>query len=174
MKSHWILLPIVFAQTFAVAQATWRPANRTVVVDEHGILRWQDNGEEVALFGVNYYAPFSIDYHQLKALGFQIEKVVDIDLLHLARMGLKLIRLHVWDREISDREGNLIDNEHLRLLDYLIAKAKERGIYTLLTPIAWWWTPNPSAGFSNFFTMQQMTTDLEARKAQRNYLAQFV
>ncbi|MCC6038124.1 MAG: glycoside hydrolase family 5 protein [Armatimonadetes bacterium] len=174
MKSHWILLPIVFAQTFAAAQATWRPANRTVVVDEHGILRWQDNGEEVALFGVNYYAPFSIDYNQLKALGFQIEKVIDIDLLHLARMGLNLIRLHVWDREISDREGNLIDNEHLRLLDYLIAKAKERGIYTLLTPIAWWGTPNPSAGFSNFFTMQQMTTDLEARKAQRNYLAQFV
>jgi len=174
VKSHWLLLPIIFAQTFAAAQACWRPANRTVVVDKHGILRWQDTGEEVSLFGVNYYAPFSIDYHQLKALGFQIERVIDIDLLHLARMGLNLIRLHVWDREISDREGNLIDNEHLRLLDYLIAKAKERGIYTLLTPIAWWRTPNPSAGFSNFFTMQQMTTDLEARKAQQNYLAQFV
>jgi len=174
VESYWLLLPLVFAQTFAAAQISWRPANRTVVVDEQGILRWQDNGEEVALFGVNYYAPFSIDYHQLKALGLQIERVIDIDLLHLARMGLNLIRLHVWDREISDREGNLIDNEHLRLLDYLIAKAKERGIYTLLTPIAWWGTPNPSTGFSNFFTMQQMTTDLVARKAQRNYLAQFV
>mgnify|MGYP001627214051 FL=1 len=149
-------------------------AGRAVLFDEYGILRWQDSGEEVALFGVNYYAPFSLDYHQLKALNISIEETIDRDLLHFARMGLNLIRLHVWDREISDREGNLVDNEHLRLLDYLIAKAKERGIYTLLTPIAWWTTPNPSNGFSNFFTMHQLTTDPIARKAQQNYLAQFV
>jgi len=160
--------------SFSSSQVNWQPANRTALVDENGILRWQDSGEEVALFGVNYYAPFSIDYYQLKSLGISIEETIDRDLLHLARMGLDLIRLHVWDREISDREGNLIDNEHLRLLDYLIAKAKERGIYTLLTPIAWWPTPNPSNGFSNFFTMHQMTTDLTAIRAQQNYLAQFV
>ena len=162
--------------------ATFLPLNefvrhttaQTVWVDEEGILRWQGSGDEIALFGVNYYAPFSIDHHQLKALGIPVEETIDRDLLHLARMGLNLIRLHVFDREISDPEGNLVDNEHLRLLDYLIAKAKERRIYTLLTPIAWWSTPNPSKGFSNFFTMQQLTTDPVAWKVQQNYLAQFV
>ncbi len=175
MKFNSVSLLFALAITsFSSSQVNWQPANRTALADENGILRWQDSGEEVALFGVNYYAPFSIDYYQLKSLGISIEETIDRDLLHLARMGLNLIRLHVWDREISDREGNLIDNEHLRLLDYLIAKAKERGIYTLLTPIAWWPTPNPSNGFSNFFTMHQMTTDLTAIRAQQNYLAQFV
>ncbi|MCS7263404.1 MAG: glycoside hydrolase family 5 protein [Armatimonadetes bacterium] len=168
------LCSVLTVTSSSPAKSGLRLANRTVLVDEKGVLRWRDSGEEVALFGVNYYAPFYIDYYQLKALGVPIEETIDRDLLHIARMGLDLIRLHVWDREISDRDGNLIDNEHLRLLDYLIAKAKERGIYTLLTPIAWWPTPNPSNGFSNFFTMQQLTTDLVARRAQQNYLAQFV
>ena len=40
---------------------------------------------------------------------------------HLARLGLDAYRIHVWDREVSDREGNLVENEHLDLLDYLTA-----------------------------------------------------
>ncbi|MBM4082508.1 MAG: glycoside hydrolase family 5 protein, partial [Planctomycetes bacterium] len=160
--------------TSALAQGTGRPADRAVRMDEQGVLRWQDTGEEVALFGVNYYPPFSINYADLKRLGVKHETVIDQDVAHFARMGLDAIRLHVWDREISDRDGNLVENEHLRLLDHLIARCKERGIYTMLTPIAWWGTQNPSQGFSNHFTMHQMTTDLAARKPQQTYLAQFV
>ena len=90
--------------------------------------------EEVALFGVNYYTPFWHNYPDLQAVGAAHKQVIDQDVLHFARMGLDALRLHVFDRELSDQDGNLLANEHLDLLDYLIARAKERGIYTVLTP----------------------------------------
>ena len=143
-------------------------------MDREGVLRWQDDGAEVALFGVNYYTPFHWNYRDVAALGLSHEQVIDRDIAHLARLGLDVIRLHVFDREISDPDGNLVENEHLRLLDYLISRAKERGIYTVLTPIAWWQVPGESSGFSNRFTMHQMTTDPAAAAPQSRYLAQFV
>lgn len=156
------------------ASAFGASADRLIKMDDHGVLRWQDDGGEVALFGVNYYTPCQWNYRDIKALGLSHEKVIEQDVAHFARLGLDALRLHVFDREISDRDGNLLDNDHVRLLDWLIAKAKERGIYTVLTPIAWWGVPDESLGFSTFFTMQQMTTDPVARKPQQNYLAQFV
>ena len=65
-------------------------------------------------------------------------------------------------------DGNLLANEHLDLLDYLIARAKERGIYTVLTPIAWWPVPGDSPGFSTRWTMPQMTTDPALAQAADN------
>ena len=100
----------------------------------------------MALFGVNYYTPFWHNYPDLQAIGAAHKQVIDQDVLHFARMGLDALRLHVFDREVSDQEGNLLANEHLDLLDYLIARAKERGIYTVLTPIAWWPVPGDSPG----------------------------
>ena len=156
-----------------VPAAGSQPADRLARVDPTGVLRWQDDGSEVALFGVNYYTPFWHNYPDLKAVGADHKKVIDQDVAHFARLGLDALRLHVFDREVSDHEGNLLDNEHLELLDYLIARAKERGIYTVLTPIAWWPVPGDSPGFSTRFTMPQMTTDPSARRPQTNYLAQF-
>lgn len=149
------------------------PAARQAAVDDRGVLRWQDDQSEVALFGVNYYVPFSIDYQLLKARGLDHERAIRDDLTHMARLGLNVIRLHCWDRELSDHEGNLRDNEHLRLLDYLIAQAKERGIYSVMTPIAWWPSPE-GGGFSDLYTMPQMTSDPQARRAQCNYLQQYL
>ena len=37
-------------------------------------------------------------------------------------MGVNAYRIHVWDYEITDAEGNLLPNEHLDLFDYLIVK----------------------------------------------------
>jgi hypothetical protein len=140
-----------------------------------GILRWTDDGSEVALFGVNYYAPFSIDYAGLTRRGVDLEEALRHDLAHLRRLGLDALRLHCWDREISDPDGNLVDNDHLRLLDLLIAEAGKQGLYLVLTPIAWWGAADPRTnGFSNRFTMQQMTTLAEALDCQTRYLAQFV
>ncbi|NOY81868.1 MAG: cellulase family glycosylhydrolase [Kiritimatiellaeota bacterium] len=150
------------------------PADRTTRIDANGVLRWRDDGTEVALFGVNYYPPFAIDYTRLKARGIDHRAAIRRDVAHFVRLGLSSIRLHCWDREISDRQGNLIDNEHLELLDYLIAESKKKGIYTMLTPIAWWPSWMGPKGFSNFWTMQQMTSDPKAWKAQATYLRQFV
>ena len=149
-------------------------ARRLARVDEQGVLRWQDNREEVALFGVNYYTPFWHNYPDLKAVGADHKQVIDQDVAHFARMGLDALRIHVFDREVSDRDGNLVGNEHLLLLDYLIAQAQARGIYTVLTPIAWWGSPSERASFSADYTMSRMTTDRAAWRTQTNYLAQFV
>ncbi|MHB0958343.1 MAG: alpha/beta hydrolase fold domain-containing protein [Pirellulaceae bacterium] len=165
---------IRFIQTVPPARLTWPPADRRADVDEQGVLRWEGTGEEVALFGVNYYTPFWHNYPDLRQVGASHKEVIDQDVLHFARLGLDALRLHVFDREVSDQEGNLLENEQLDLLDYLIAQAKQRGIYTVLTPIAWWPVPGASLGFSNRFTMQQMTTDLEARRLQICYLQQFL
>lgn len=168
------LPPALSACIAAVSLGSATPADRLAQVDEAGVLRWQDDGSEVALFGVNYYPPFHWNFRDIRALGLSHEKVIEQDLAHFSRLGLDVLRLHCFDREISDREGNLLENEHLRLLDFLIAGAKARGIHTVLTPIAWWGVPGESPGFSTAFTMQQMTTDPAARAAQRNYLGQFV
>lgn len=148
--------------------------DRLAAVDRDGVMRWLDTRAEVALFGVNYYTPFWHNYPDLRTVGADHRKVIEDDVLHFARLGLDALRLHVFDREISDEQGNLISNEHLQLLDYLIAQARQRGIYTVLTPIAWWPVPGDSPGFSTRFTMPQMITDPAARAAQTNYLHQFL
>ena len=150
------------------------PADRVARMDDRGVLRWQDDRSEVALFGVNYYAPCSVSYSNLKLLGVDHKEAVDRDVAHFVRMGLDALRLHVFDREISDKQGNLLDNHHLEVLDYLIARAREHGIYTVLTPIAWWGTPEPEQGFSSLYAKPEMVHNPDARQAQVNYFRQFM
>ena len=133
------------------------------------LLRWKDTGEEVALFGVNYYPPFHWNYADLKTIGADHEQTIRGDLAHFKRLRLDLLRLHVFDREISDRQGNLLDNEHLRLLDYLIAR-QSAGHLPGTSPIEWWGVPGPSDGFSDAYPMPRMTTDPAAWAAQGRYL----
>lgn len=169
MKGYICL--VMLTMTCAAVAA---PAERTAKVDDAGVLRWQDDGSEVCLFGVNYYTPFSIDYAAMGARGLDREQAIHDDVTHLVRLGLSAIRLHCWDREISDKQGNLIDNEHLRLLDMLIAQCKQRGIYSVMTPIAWWGSPEGEVGFSSVYSMHRMTTDREAWQAQARYLVQYL
>jgi len=143
------------------------------VVDEHGILRWEDTKREVCLFGVNYYAPFSISYANLSRSDTDPGQAVDQDLAHFSRMGLDAIRLHVFDREISTADGNLILNDHVAVLDYLLMRARERGIGVVLTPIAWWHAAGTD-GFSDHYTKDQLVRDPKARRAQARYLRQFM
>ncbi len=156
-------------------------ADREAEVDQQGLLRWKDNSQEVALFGVNYCLPSGPSYRMVKRVGASHDQTVEQDMSHFARMGLDGLRLSFWgDWESCDRDGNLLDNEHLRLLDYVIYQAKKRGMYVVLTPISWYspvW-PEPEElsthqGFSSFFRDKgQMTTDPNAIKAQVNYLNQ--
>ncbi len=149
-------------------------AGRTAAVDPEGVLRWQDDGSEVNLFGVNHYVPFSIDYQALQDRGLGHDEAILQDVEHFVRLGLTAIRLHCWDRELSDRDGNLRDNEHLRLLDLLISECKRRGIYSVMTPIAWWGGTRDGGGFSDFYSMHEITTRPEAWQAQCNYLRQYM
>src|SRR5690349_9015695 len=101
-----------------------------VYQDQSGVIRWTNNDKEVALFGANYCLPSACDYRAAGYVTKDRKKVIDQDMAHFARMGWDGLRLCLWgDYENTDTLGNLISNDHLDLMDYLILKAKERGIY---------------------------------------------
>ena len=150
-----------------------------VFVDESGIMRWKNSNEEVKLFGVNYTTPFTYAYRAQKKLGLNLKQAIDIDVAQMVRLGFDAFRVHVWDKEISDKSGNIISNEHLELLDYLISKLNAKGIKTIFTPIAWWGNGWPESdevtvGFAQPFSKVQLITDSTARASERNYLKQFI
>lgn len=158
------------AALFSAAAA----ANPVSVKD--GVLQWQD-GSEVALFGVNYSAPFAFGYRSIERLGVDHRAAIDMDVDHIARLGLDAYRVHLWDRLLADKEGNLQDNIHLQLFDYLLLRLKEKGIKVIITPIGWWGSgypePDPEEyGFSTFYSKSQMNQSADAIAAQKNYLTQ--
>jgi hypothetical protein len=80
--------------------ATPAPAQRWSLVDDQGVLRWRDDKAEIALFGVNYYAPFTVDYQGIQALDLIHGMVISEDVTQFRQLGLDAIRLHVFDRQI--------------------------------------------------------------------------
>ncbi|MDB5236036.1 MAG: hypothetical protein JWR44_3029, partial [Hymenobacter sp.] len=168
---HSIALPT------AAAQGRKQPSG-DVFVDAQGVLRWQKGKQEVALFGVNYTAPFAYSYRALQKLSVSHEQAIRQDVYHLARLGVDAFRVHVWDVEITDTTGNLLDNEHLRLFDFLVNELKQRGIKCILTPIAYWNNGYPEkdtgTGFSSIYSKSQAYTNPRAIAAQERYLTQFL
>ena len=171
---------VAVCTALAVAAATPLAAqNRVVYVDNEGVMRWRDTRQELALFGANYVIGAS-DYRAGGYVRADRKRMIDDDMAHFARMGWDGLRLTFWgDWEASDSVGNLLSNEYLDLLDYLIAKASERGIYMLLSPIQLYSSQWPDAmedttppGFGRRFGKARMGTDSLAIKAQVNYLRQ--
>ncbi len=146
------------------------------VVD--GQLQWAD-GQPLHLFGVNYGLPFAYGYRAVKRLGLEHKAAIDMDVDHIARLKLDAYRVHVWDRLISDKQGNLLDNEHLALFDYLLMKLQQRGIKAIITPVAWWGSgypePDPDEpGFAADFSKADMNQDPKAIAATHHYLKQLL
>lgn len=157
---------------------TMPPKGDHLEIDAKGIMHWKTTGKEAAFFGVNYTVPFAYGYRSHKALGIDPQTAIDNDVYHMARLGVNAFRVHVWDAEISDVQGNLLNNEHLRLFDYLLAKLEERGIYILITPIAFWGNGYPekdeqTGSFSNVYGKEQSVVNEKAILAQERYLKQF-
>jgi len=155
--------------------------NRDVYVDNAGVMRWRNNKQEVALFGANYVIGAS-DYRAGGYVHSDRKRMIDDDMAHFARMGWDGLRLTFWgDWQASDSAGNLLSNEYLDLLDYLIAKARERGIYMLFSPIQLYSSQWPDVmddttppGFGRRFGKGRMGTDSLAIRAQANYLRQIL
>jgi hypothetical protein len=148
-------------------------------VDKNGIIRWGGTNEEVKAFGINYTAMFAHAYRTAKKWNVPIEKAIDDDVYHFARLGFDAFRVHVWDTEISDTVGNLLVNDNLKLFDYTLNKMKERGMKFIITPIAYWGNGWPerdekTPGFSAKYGKGNCLTDPGAIKVQERYLAQFV
>ena len=155
-------------------------AGELVTLDPAGVIRWRADQREVALFGANYCLPSASDFRAAGYVGADRHRLIEQDMAHFARMGWDGMRLGFWgDWENSDPAGNLIANEHLDLLDYLVFQAKRRGIFMLFTPIhthsALWpdGQDGPDVrGFSKHFPRDAMGRDPAAIQAQRNYLRQ--
>jgi hypothetical protein len=135
---------------------------RPMVVRD-GVLRYQDGGE-VALWGVNYYPQSWEQYQSLKKLGIDHRRSMEEDFEDFQAMGLDIIRIHVFDTEITDAAGNLVRNEHLDLLDYLVAQCNRRGMYLMLTPIAWWGSPGARPDAFSGNTPKQAMSQEAARR----------
>lgn len=151
-----------------------KPLPLRPMVVRDGVLYYNDGGE-VALWGVNYYPQSWHQFVNMKRVGVDIKATIQQDLDHLQMMGVDIIRIHVFDREITDGPGNLIDNEHLDLLDYLVTECSRRGIYMMFTPIAWWGGPSERAdSFSANTSKPGMMFVPEAKRAAANYLRQFL
>ena len=156
---------------------------QSVSLDKDGVIRWSGSRQEVRLFGANYVLPTASDYRAAGYLHADRKKMIDEDMAQFARMGWDGLRLTFWgDWEASDSAGNLIANDHLDLQDYLIARARERGIYMLFSPIQLYSSNWPDAmerdsttpGFGRVFGKARMGTDPAAIAAQMNYLKQIL
>jgi hypothetical protein len=174
-KKNWANL-VVFLLIGCLCKAQ---KQNLVYVDKQGIMRYTKGNKEAAFFGVNYTVPFAYGYRSVKALGLQLKAAIDQDVYHFSRLGLDAFRVHVWDTEISDSLGNLKENEHLRLFDYLVARLKEKNIKIFLTPLAFWGNGYPerdekTGSFSSKWNKQQVLVTEEAIKAQENYLQQIL
>ena len=158
------------------------PATRAVFLDRDGVVRWRDNRQEVVLYGANYTLPSASDYRAAGYLNADRKKMIEEDMAHFARMGWDGLRLSFWgDWENADKTGNLVQNEHLDLQDYLIAQARARGIYILFSPITTYNANWPDAlqdttdpGFSKYYDRGKLGTDSAAWAAQVNYIRQIL
>jgi hypothetical protein len=152
---------------------------REVYVDDKGIMRWNDTDEEAIFWGVNYTTPFAYAYRELQRRGVDHKEAIRRDVYHIWRLGFNAFRLHIWDVEISDSVGNLLSNEHLDLLDYLVAEVEKRGISTVLTLQTNFGNGYPerninTGAYSYLYEKCNVHDNPKAQEAQRNYVGQFM
>lgn len=131
-----------------------------------------------AYYGTNYTVPFAHACRALGRLGVDRHQAIDRDVYHFGRLGLNAFRLHLWDVELSDGEGNLLDNEHLELLDYLIAQLEKRNIAIVLTAQTNFGNgypernTDPNGAFTYKYDKCHVHDIAEAQAAQERYLTQ--
>jgi hypothetical protein len=176
-----MLAAVCFAASAGWGQSADAPSKELIYIDSAGVMRWRTSNVEVAMLGANYCLPSASDYRAAGAVNADRKKMIDDDMTHFARMGWDALRLSFWgDWECCDRDGNLIENDHLDLLDYLIYRAKERDLHMLFSPIvtyssSWPGPDDPAAvGFSRYYKKEELGTNPQAIAAQVNYLRQIL
>lgn len=174
MKRLFILTFIGLVFSFATVQGK-SSSTPSIYIDSKGVMRWSDTRQEASFFGVNYTAPFAHSYRALGYLGVDRKAAIDKDVYHISRLGVNAYRIHLWDVELTDGQGNLLENEHLDLMDYLIAKLKERNIHIVITAQTNFGNGYPerniqTGGFSYRYDKCEMHSHPEAIAAQETYL----
>ena len=162
------------APCLVFAACTLIAAGREARVDGSGVLRWTDTGEEVSVFGVNYYLPFRCDFDAVAAGNGDFNQVMEEDVAHLRRLGLDSMRIHCFTRQFATHDGGFVANRHIEVLDRLISLCAANGIYVWLTPIAWWngiYDAAPREGKA--WTREQMSSDRDIWARQARFLREF-
>lgn len=104
----------------------------------NGVLQYVDGGE-VALWGLNFQTALSwehvvrLAYVGIPATAEALKRVTEVNFEHLKYLGAGIIRLHLLPADFSDGEGQIVDSVYLDILDFILAKCHERGIYAYLT-----------------------------------------
>ena len=147
-----------------------------------------DAGERrVSLWGVNYYAPFNHNFYNIAELGKDPLRAIDTDLDHLQLLGTDFLRLHMYEREITNPAGELVENANLRVFDYLVDQCEKRGIFLMIAPISYWnsvqnlieqerlyayWNigAQEAFGFTNFYSIDALLWHPGAIACQERYL----
>lgn len=147
-----------------------------------------DAGEHrVSLWGVNYYAPFNHNFYNIAELGKDPLRAIDTDLDHLQLLGTDFLRLHMYEREITNPAGELVENANLRVFDYLVDQCEKRGIFLMIAPISYWnsvqnlieqerlyayWNigAQEAFGFTNFYSIDALLWHPGAIACQERYL----
>lgn len=174
MKYKIILL--LFLIGFAKLSAQKVPQ---VYIDNLGVMRWDNTHKEASFYGVNYTLPFAHAYRVMNNLDINHKDAIDRDVYHITRLGVNAYRIHIWDVEVSDESGNLINNHHMDLLDYLIAQLQKRNIYVLITAQTNFGNGYPeknipTGGFAYLYDKCDIHANPDAIKAQRQYLNDLV
>lgn len=156
-------------------------AKELVYQDKQGNIRWTKDDSRVALYGANYCLPSACDYRAASYVDGDRDAMITEDLDHFKRMGWDGLRLCFWgDWQNTDAKGNLIDNDHLRLLERLIDEASKRDIYMLLSPIVTYNSQWPemvdstNTGFMNVYSKADLILDPKAKEAEKNYVKQLL
>ena len=190
-KSFLLIAAVCACVIFAGAQE--RPAAARFTAPfavRDGVIR-DAAGREVRLWGVNYYAPFAHNYLNIAEVGADYRQAIAEDVAQFRLLGLDFVRIHVYDREITDREGHLTPNHHLEVFDMLLEALDRAGIFVMLTPMVWWNTPENQAlmdrhyafwhvgvggsfGFSNFFGKDELIWNEDAIRCQERYMAELL
>lgn len=147
---------------------------------------YDSDGKKVKLWGVNYYAPFNHNYYNIAELGKDHFKAIDEDIRHFKMLGIDFIRMHLYEREITDRYGNIVENHNMKVFDYLVEQCEKNDIFLMLAPICWWNTistqimqerfyaywyidTQEAFGFTNFYSCDAMLWDPDAIECQERY-----
>ncbi len=162
----------IFFLLFLCGTALAGPA---VYVDPQGTMRYTADNSEASFYGVNYTAAFAHAYRALQRAGVDHKTAIDRDAYHFARLGFNAYRIHIWDVEISDGEGDLIENDHLDLLDYLIYRVSGRGMSVMITAMTNFGNGypernEPTGGFSYLYDKCKVHEDPAAIRAQQRYV----
>ena len=103
-----------------------------------------------------------------------MQEMCDDGFEDLRRMGCDVIRCHLTPADFTDAEGNLIENMWLDMLGYLVAKARENGVYVYLTFVNQMDFTLIEESFVANSTREEWIFDPDVVAATKNYVRQLI